>query len=180
VAAAATAAAAAAHRAGELFAAQAAALNELRHEQSVQQQQQQQRSSTTTAAATTAADDSEDEEDDCPPLEHVDSLFDSSAAPTDLLHSTVAVAHGNTAAAVEAECCSNSSVSSSDAVQKLAAQPCVHCGKLTKKRCRRCQAVYYCSEECQIQCFKDPEHKAQCLSAAVAHRQTEFWLQVFE
>jgi MYND finger len=34
-----------------------------------------------------------------------------------------------------------------DATQKqtLQQQPCAHCGKLTKKRCRRCQAVFYCS-----------------------------------
>jgi MYND finger len=50
--------------------------------------------------------------------------------------------------------------------QSLQQQPCVQCGKLTKKRCRRCQAVYYCSEECQIQCFKDPEHRAQCEATA--------------
>jgi trimeric autotransporter adhesin len=46
-------------------------------------------------------------------------------------------------------------------------QPCTQCSVLTKKRCRRCQVVYYCSVECQIECFKDPEHRAQCEAAAV-------------
>jgi Ankyrin repeat len=50
--------------------------------------------------------------------------------------------------------------------QTLQLQPCAQCGQLTKKRCRCCQAVYYCSEECQIQCFRDPQHRAQCEQTA--------------
>jgi MYND finger len=119
---------------------------------------------------TTLAVDELEEDDDCPPLELVSSLLYSSAvSTTDVLHDTVAVAHGSTTAEAVPSSISSASTSSScgDAVQKLAVQPCVQCGKLTKKRCRRCQAVYYCSEECQVQCFRDPVHKAQCLSAAL-------------
>jgi MYND finger len=47
-------------------------------------------------------------------------------------------------------------------------QPCAKCSKLTAKRCRRCEAVYYCSAECQKVCFKEAGHRAQCEAAASA------------
>jgi ankyrin repeat protein len=47
-----------------------------------------------------------------------------------------------------------------------AKQPCANCSKLTTKRCRGCAVVYYCSEECQKVCFKDPQHRAQCEAKA--------------
>jgi tetratricopeptide (TPR) repeat protein len=42
-------------------------------------------------------------------------------------------------------------------------QPCGWCGKMdvhASKKCGRCQAVWYCNEECQLQAW--PEHKTHC------------------
>jgi hypothetical protein len=84
----------------------------------------------------------------------------AAAASTAVHHSTVA--------------CSNeqhselSNGSSSNTKVKRAPAPCVACGALTRLRCRACESYHYCSEECQVQCFKDPEHRAQCKALAAA------------
>jgi tetratricopeptide (TPR) repeat protein len=42
-------------------------------------------------------------------------------------------------------------------------QPCGWCGKMdvhASKKCSRCQAMWYCNEECQLQAW--PEHKTHC------------------
>jgi tetratricopeptide (TPR) repeat protein len=42
-------------------------------------------------------------------------------------------------------------------------QPCGWCGKMdvhASKKCSRCQAMWYCNEECQLQAW--PEHKQHC------------------
>jgi tetratricopeptide (TPR) repeat protein len=42
-------------------------------------------------------------------------------------------------------------------------QPCGWCGKMdvhASKKCGRCQAMWYCNEECQLQAW--PEHKKHC------------------
>jgi tetratricopeptide (TPR) repeat protein len=42
-------------------------------------------------------------------------------------------------------------------------QPCGWCGKMdvhASKKCGKCQAVWYCNEECQLQAW--PEHKKHC------------------
>jgi tetratricopeptide (TPR) repeat protein len=42
-------------------------------------------------------------------------------------------------------------------------QPCGWCGKMdvhASKKCSRCQAMWYCNEECQLQAW--PEHKKHC------------------
>jgi ankyrin repeat protein len=50
--------------------------------------------------------------------------------------------------------------------QRKAKQPCANCSKPTTKLCRRCAAVYYCSVECQVVCFKNGQHRAQCAAKA--------------
>jgi tetratricopeptide (TPR) repeat protein len=58
--------------------------------------------------------------------------------------------------------------SDDDAVLERAAvaathQPCGWCGKMdvhASKKCSRCQAMWYCNEECQLQAW--PEHKQHC------------------
>ena len=42
-------------------------------------------------------------------------------------------------------------------------QPCGWCGKMdvhASKKCDKCQAMWYCNEECQLQAW--PEHKKHC------------------
>eukprot|EP00953_Heterococcus_sp_UTEX-ZZ885_P002921 2105-Heterococcus_DN1.PRE.2 len=148
------------------------------------------RSAATAAAASTA--DAElsaaaeafvsDDDDDCPPLALAAGLVNYSDASGKLTataaEAAVAVAVAAPAATVTAagDGCSSdhaSSVAASTAQQQhkpSMQQPCAQCGKLTKKRCRRCRAVYYCSEQCQIECFKDPEHRAACEAAAAAEQ----------
>jgi trimeric autotransporter adhesin len=182
LAAAVAAAAAASASALAAFNAQGAALQALHSEQGLQSMQQRIASSSdqqstaaqalapvasAAAAAADAADAAyESDEDDCPPLAPAGCYSDACT------NSTAAVVETAATAAAASSSSSGSSKGSrvSDAVQKQPLQqlPCVQCGKLTKRRCRRCQAVYYCSEECQIQCFKDPEHRAQCEAAAAA------------
>jgi hypothetical protein len=84
----------------------------------------------------------------------------AAAAGTAVRHSTVACSNAQ-----------HSEVSSSNTSStkvKRAPAPCVACGALTRLRCRACESTHYCSEECQIQCFKDPEHRAQCRAIAAA------------
>jgi MYND finger len=110
---------------------------------------------------------------DCPPLALAgDACF---VMHCDASGSTAATSNNSSSSSsLSSSNSSSSSCSSSKAdggaglKQSLQQQPCVQCGKLIKKRCRRCQAVYYCSEECQIQCFKDPKHRAECEAAAAA------------
>jgi tetratricopeptide (TPR) repeat protein len=48
-------------------------------------------------------------------------------------------------------------------------QPCGWCGKMdvhASKKCGKCQAVWYCNEECQVQAW--PEHKMHCHKKPVA------------
>jgi MYND finger len=107
-------------------------------------------------------------DDDCPPLAYASDLHSATG-----VHSGTAAESAPIATVTFKD---NSSTSRNSlghtgntAAQKQSLQqqqPCVQCGKLTKKRCRRCQAVYYCSEECHVKCFKDPEHRAECDAAA--------------
>jgi ankyrin repeat protein len=144
------------------------------------------------ATTVTAVSDELDSDDDCPPLAHAGAIAlpyvafnDGTSSTASILNSIKSPADSDAAeAALAATNDNNSSISSSDRIdssngdsvhteqqqqpKQSVQQPCVHCGKMTKKRCRRCQAVYYCSEECQIKCFKDPEHRAQCEAIAVA------------
>jgi MYND finger len=114
-----------------------------------------------------------DDASDCPPLARVNCLADSTsisiAGHTDATAAVVQPA--STAEAVQPVCdgrCGNTAQSQQQQqLRQSLQQPCVQCGKLTKKRCRRCQAVYYCSEDCQIECFEDPQHRAQCEAAAI-------------
>jgi MYND finger len=101
-----------------------------------------------------------DSDVDCPPLALASSIEASDNTNT-AAESMVAVGSTNNSSG-------SSSSSSSTGSEQTKQQPCVQCGKLTRKRCKRCQAVYYCSEECQIQCLKDPEHRAACEAAAAA------------
>jgi MYND finger len=133
-----------------------------------------------TAAVSAVADES-DSDDDCPPLAHARAivLCDNATSSTASVKSITLSTDIDAAEAAVVSTSENScSISRSDYVSKRkrdsvytkqqqqpkqsVQQPCVQCGRLTKKRCKRCQAVYYCSEECQIQCFKDTEHRAQC------------------
>jgi MYND finger len=151
--------------AGAALRAQAAAIQELH---AVQLAAQQQYTDATHVAranrlGTVTSVDS-DGDDDCPPIAYASALYNTAGALSD---SAATLAPAATVTAV------NSSLTSrtdGDTVHKQSVQqqPCAQCGKLTKKRCRRCQAVYYCSEECQVQCFEDPQHKAQCKVAAIA------------
>jgi ankyrin repeat protein len=80
-------------------------------------------------------------------------------------------------------CCSDSSASSKSSsltsssttqqqqqqqqhVKCKAKHPCANCKKLTRKLCRGCAAVYYCSVYCQKVCFRDAKHKAQCVATS--------------
>jgi Ankyrin repeat len=108
-----------------------------------------------------------DSDDDCPSLAYASDMYTSNTN----VHSditAVAAPAATVTDAVDSSTSSSSSRAGDAATQKqsLQQQPCVQCGKMTKKRCRRCQAVYYCSEQCQMLCFKDPEHRAQCDAAA--------------
>jgi hypothetical protein len=173
---------------------------ELLHKQQRQQQQREQQcaasahrsvaAASTVATAVSAAvcvdahesDDECDDDDDCPPLALAARLIDDNGdtASTMAAASEAAVAVAALVATVTAateshdDGSAHSVVTVSDSLQQQhkqsAQQPCVQCGTLTKKRCRRCQAVYYCSEECQIQCFKDPAHRAACEAAASSMR----------
>jgi MYND finger len=182
-------AAAAAVKASDVYNARVVAFEKLQLELRFQREQRQCvgsntehdcASTHTISAAVTAMFGESDSDDDCPPLAHAGSLQlsgDSQTATRPAL--AVAAPSCNSGSSS-----SNTSSSSSDTIsstdsnsnaheqqqaKQLVQQPCVNCGKLTKKRCRRCQAVYYCSEECQIECFKDPQHRAQCeVTAAVA------------
>jgi hypothetical protein len=80
----------------------------------------------------------------------------------------VTAAHHNTVACSNEQHSEVGSTSSSSTKVKRAPAPCVACGALTRLRCRACENTHYCSEECQIQCFKDPEHRAQCKATAAA------------
>jgi sulfatase maturation enzyme AslB (radical SAM superfamily) len=120
----------------------------------------------------------ESDDDGCPPLAHAystaissellqgDARFDTTsdmrvrAQTADASSSSGCSLSGSGSAKLPAQ---QQQQQSKPPVQQ---QPCAHCSKLTKKRCRRCQAVYYCSEQCQIECFRDPEHRAQCEQAA--------------
>jgi hypothetical protein len=148
----------------------------------------EQHSATTTADGVTAVlvHDDSDSDDDCPPLARVDSSQPSNITQTVTATEPVEAAvptscSNNNSSGSSSDCRSSSSSDhtttdsiASDGQQhkeqqsKQLAQPCVHCGKMTKMRCKRCQAVCYCSEECQIQCFKDLEHRAQCEAVATA------------
>jgi tetratricopeptide (TPR) repeat protein len=53
-------------------------------------------------------------------------------------------------------------------------QPCGWCGKMdvhASKKCSRCQAMWYCNEECQLQAW--PEHKKHCHKKPAAPVATE-------
>jgi trimeric autotransporter adhesin len=192
LAAAVAAAAAASASALAAFNAQAAALQALHSEQALQAMQQRIASSSgeqsTVAvsallpvAATTAdkadvdadADSVYDSDDDeCPPLALAVEYTDACAGVLcGTSRSTAAVAQGAIVASNSSTSSSSSSSSASNRAseaalkQSLQLQPCALCGKVTKKRCRRCQAVHYCSVECQIQCFRDPKHRAECEAA---------------
>jgi sulfatase maturation enzyme AslB (radical SAM superfamily) len=123
----------------------------------------------TTTCVGIAESDESDSDNDCPPLACASDM----CSGTDGVHSDSAAVSAPVATVSATESSSTSSSSASNRAdqaaqkQSLQQQPCVQCGKLTKKRCRRCQAVYYCSEQCQVLCFKDPEHRAQCDAAAV-------------
>jgi MYND finger len=157
------------------FNAQAAALSKLHTEQQAQLAHQSIVSSFSSKPIE-MLDDSvyESDDDDCPPLAHVSST----AVSGGLLQSGVRRSSTTAAAPGQAQTADTSSNRSSSEEelsiqqqqqqQAKQSQLCAQCGKLTKKRCRRCQAVYYCSEECQIQCFRDPQHRAQCEVAAAS------------
>jgi ankyrin repeat protein len=51
-------------------------------------------------------------------------------------------------------------------LKRKAKHPCANCKKLTRKLCRGCAAVYYCSVDCQKVCFRDAKHRAQCTAKA--------------
>ena len=44
--------------------------------------------------------------------------------------------------------------------EKKQQHACMHCGKITKKKCAICKKTYYCSMECQREHY--PEHKLNC------------------
>jgi hypothetical protein len=116
----------------------------------------------------TAESDESGSDDDCPPLAYASEMQSTTGELSDNTALSAPVA---TVTATISSTSSSRVVSKTDrgTVQKQSPQqqqPCVQCGKLTKKRCRRCQAVYYCSEQCQMLCFKDSEHRAQCDAAA--------------
>jgi hypothetical protein len=157
LAAAAVAVAAATATASEAFTAHATALQQLH---SAQQ-------------CATGDQDVSDDDSDCPPLAHVASLYGSSK------RRPVKAAHVNNSSSSSCTRNCSKTCSSVEVLQqqpkhslqqqpKQSLQPCVHCNTLTKKRCKRCQVVYYCSVECQTECFKDPQHRAQCETAAAA------------
>jgi MYND finger len=192
LAAAVTAAAAAAINLLQALTAQTAALQELHAEQRARQLSrlhqplQQQISADCLNSSNVSMPDiaDGDSDDDCPPLANYHAPYFATASEAAVSGSTPPAAGESisVAAAVAAPVAvySSSNGSSSagcrvrDTAQKqpLQQQPCVQCGKLTKKRCRRCQAVYYCSEECQVMCFRNPEHRAQCDAAAAVLEST--------
>jgi ABC-type transporter Mla MlaB component len=162
--------AAAAVKASEACNAQMLAFEKLQVELRIHKEQQQCISkaeqhangvkATTTSDTTTAKADESDSDDDCPPLALASSIEASDNSHT-AAESMVAV--GSTT-----DSSGSSSSSSSTGSEQTKQQPCVQCGKLTKKRCKRCQTVYYCSDERQIQCFKHPKHRAACEATAAA------------
>eukprot|EP00953_Heterococcus_sp_UTEX-ZZ885_P030902 16282-Heterococcus_DN1.PRE.1 len=83
--------------------------------------------------------------------------------------SALARSDSSTEAAAAAATDADSSSSSKQKKQKVK-QPCANanCGQLTTKLCRRCATVHYCSIECQKVCFKDRQHRAQCIELASA------------
>eukprot|EP00953_Heterococcus_sp_UTEX-ZZ885_P030901 16281-Heterococcus_DN1.PRE.1 len=91
------------------------------------------------------------------------------AAASGIGGSALARSDSSTEAAAAAATDADSSSSSKQKKQKVK-QPCANanCGQLTTKRCRRCTVVHYCSVECQKICFKDPQHRAQCIELASA------------
>ena len=164
-----------ADRASVALKAQVAALQEL-HSAQLETQQQCMSSNVEHAVAADCAStmhsDQSDSDDDCAPLAYASAMYSTAG-----VHSDTAVVRApatTVTAAADSNTSSNSSSAACAATQKrsLQQQPCVQCGKLTKKRCRRCQAMYYCSEQCQMLCFRDPEHRTQCdTAAAVLARQ---------
>jgi hypothetical protein len=190
VAAAIAAAEAAAVSASAACSAQAAACKQLQIEMRVQAEQQQcvssmQHTSAARAAAAveatttvTAVSDESDNDDDCPPLAHASNIGLCNNNSSSIV--TLAETDAGTAAVVSNNSSNSDSSSHTDNFSskylkneqhkqqqcKQSAHSCMHCGRVTKKRCKRCQAAYYCSEECQIQCFKDPRHRAQCEATA--------------
>jgi hypothetical protein len=97
------------------------------------------------AADFTTTASGSDSDDDCPPLAYVACLSVSSKLKCNA-NSTPAVV--TAAGRPVLNTLTSDSSSSNDLYkqqQTVKQQPCVQCGKLTKKRCRRCQAVYYCS-----------------------------------
>jgi trimeric autotransporter adhesin len=164
------------------FNAQAAALTKLHSEQQTLQAQQSIVCSGSSSSFV-KLDDSvyESDDDDCPPLAHASSAaISSELLQSDVRHDTTPGARVRAQAADASSSSSGCSLSGSGSAELstqqqqqqskhlLQQQPCAQCGKLTKKRCRRCQVVYYCSEQCQMLSFKDPEHRAQCEAAAAA------------
>jgi trimeric autotransporter adhesin len=187
LAAAVTAAAAAAINLLQALTAQTAALQELHAEQRLQQLLQQQPISADNLDMCSdydsdTIDEALDVSDDCPPLAHYSMLISAVSKHAAVSTLSTANAHestsvGSLAAPVTANssCGSNSlSRRSSDIAQKqsLQQQLFAQCGKLTKNRCSRCLAVYYCCKECQVQCFRNPEHRAQCDAAAAVLEST--------
>jgi hypothetical protein len=118
--------------------------------------------------------DESDSDDDCPPLAYASDVYSTAG-----VHSGITALPAPAATVTDAVDSSTSGSgiciranNAANQKQLLQQQPCVQCGELTKRRCRRCQAVYYCSEQCQMLCFKDPEHRAQCDAAAATLEST--------
>jgi ankyrin repeat protein len=62
----------------------------------------------------------------------------------------------------------SSKSSSKSSVHKKEKHPCSACGKATSRVCKSCHSVYYCSTDCQTECYKNKEHRQQCEAAAAA------------
>jgi MYND finger len=179
-------AAAATVKAGEALTAEAATLQALHGEQDLQCGMSVLQPATAAAVSTSLTDSDVDNDDDCPLLMHAAMLSSSSSAGSGMSNEAAAASKmtaAEPAAAVAAPMSTITAASASCGSARVSGtavntvmqqhkqtvqQPCVQCGKMTKKRCRRCQTVHYCSEECQIECFKDPEHRAACEVAAAA------------
>jgi MYND finger len=123
--------------------------------------------------------DALDDDSDCPPLALASSFLASDRLSSDDAATAAAILanadssssrsssdsnSSSSSSSSSSSACSNTSVGANTKQQQQQQQPCVQCGQLAKRRCRRCQVVYYCSAECQIQCF--PEHRAQCKAGA--------------